>query len=421
MESSAQNPEKPPASSGMGAPKVIPLEAFQETLVQWELNPEDFGVDPHLLESARRLSANIAQQAEKKGHNIPLMRMVQWPGESVLKNIIEGGVNLHPTYSEQVDGEEAKLSFLQEASLQNWHHLGQTLTPGALASLEQEVIITHITKEITKVIKLEQYYTGLKPLGQVFWDRASPQLRELVEDATLLPITEEPAFFRQRNNPTAKRDIPNWVRGIILAKALQGSPNTRVSLKPETRTKPDAQAFQIAARWALGNHLTLQGEPQYLEESMETFERLCVRRKKANLNIRMIPAKDIIPEVVIGDPKGSEGESYPWLLCWGFLPNTDKEVREFATRWEKKTKEANILQRFQDRLLVRVISAAAKQELLKAYETRSTLRDNYLLKEAVKNPIFSYLKTRIPQENTLLFWLVFVEAVWKQFTPMSKV
>lgn len=397
-------------------------DEFEESLLEWDVDPISlFGIPDYLTNACSKVAAPLIRTAEKKGENIPLNQMLTWPGEALLNDAIKLAMDGHPNYQESVHTEDTKREFLDEINSLIWTKTCENLTEEGIQKIEKEVEISYITQEITKVIKLEQYYTSLKPLGMLFWDRASRELKELVEDEALLYITEEPTFFLSKENPKARREIPNWVRGLIIAKAIQGNKDNRDTLNPSTRIKPDAQSFRTAAVWALGNHLSIRKTPQYIENTIETFEALRSKRKRANLNLRTVPVDEILPEIEIDPPTSQDGQPYPWLLCWGFLPNTDNEVRELAETWKEKSDgHANIHSQYHYRFLQRCMAFLIKREILTAYETRATLRENWLAKTGIKEPIMEYLKERIPQQNRLLFSIIFSECVWKQFAPMAK-
>lgn len=390
--------------------------------MEWEVDPiNTLGLPEYLVEACKALAQTPIKDAEQKGENIPLYKMIFWPNEAILNQAIGQAMDLHPNYAESVHTEEIKHEFLEEISEIIWEKTSEDLTEESIQTIEKEVEIAFITQEITKVIKLEQHYTSLKPLGQLFWERSSHQLKEMVEDKALLYITENPTLLKSLKNPNARREIPDWIRGLIITRALQGNNGSRETLNPASRIKPDAQAFREAAIWVLNTHLSIGNQPQYIEDTIKTFEDLKIRRKKVNLNLKTIPANEIIPETPISPPLSRTGGSYQWLLCWGFLPNTDIEVRELAETWSKSSKGSdNIKSQYRFRILQRVITFLIRQQILQKYDARATLRENWMAKTGIKEPIMEYLKTRVPKENRLLFSIIFTESVWKQFTPVSK-
>lgn len=395
---------------------------FEERLLEWEINPHlDLGLPTYLIEACQRMGIKHIQEAEKKGENIPLSKLINWPGEANINEALKSAMNLHPNYSESLENEALRREFLEEINELIWGKLCEEISEEGIANIEKEIEIAYITKEISKVIKLEQYYTSIQPLGTLFWERASHELKSLVDDESLIYITEEPNILVSKTNPNQKREIPDWIRGIILAYALQGSSGSKESLNPKTRIKPDASAFRNAALWALGDHLNVHGQPTFLEETLQTFKELQKKRKQANLNLKIIPADKIIPEVEVPPPNGKDGRQYPWLLCWGFLPNTDLEVRELADTWKKKSEgKSSIHNQYRYSMLQRTINFLAKANLLQNYEGRATLRENWLAKNGIKEPTLLYLKERIPNNNHLLFSIIYTESVWKQFAPLSK-
>ena len=139
------------------------------------------------------------------------------------------------------------------------------------------------------------------------------------------------------------------------------------------------------------------------------------------MSLKIIPADEIIPEIEVSPPLTRNGETYPWLLCWGFLPNTDIEVRELAETWQEKSQgKESIRSQYEHRMLKRTLTFLIRMNVLKHYDSRTTLRDNWLAQTGVKEPILKYLSSRIPKENKLLFSIIYTECFWKQFAPMAK-
>ena len=238
-------------------------QLFEDQLLDWEIDPMvDLGLPEYIVKACEVVAQKPIKKAEEVGENVPLQKMLNWPNEATITQAALQAMDLHPSYAEAVQTEDIKKEFLEEMTKAIWDNTCEELSEEGLLKIEQEVEIAYITNEITKVIKLEQYYTSLKPMGELSWQKASLELKELVEDQALIYITENPSLLVAIDNPTKRRELPDWVRGIIISKAIQGSSGSRETLNPATRIKPEAQAFREAAVWSLGTHLTIGGKAQ---------------------------------------------------------------------------------------------------------------------------------------------------------------
>jgi len=399
---------------------TIPEEE-KTRLSEFDIDFEALGTPQEIIHGAISLTIPHIRQSEQSGRNIPLQNMVSWPNEKAILQMIQTAKELTDQNKEEPTPFPAYSNLI---SNQAWELFTSTLLGNQRTRLSQEVEIDYVTQEITKIIKLENFYRDLKPFGNLVWEKSPAELREMVKDDSLLCITENPELFTQGENRESRREIYNFERGLIIAFSIQGSPQKgKFSFLPNASTKPDPQAFRQAALWVLGEHLHLKGKPQHLADAIATYEGLHKRRKEVSLDLKILPYSEIEAEIEITPPTGDPNlPEYPWNLCWKIKPNTDIEVRELAETWldtYRKNSEM-VLHQYRFQMLKRLLSTIAKTNLLKTYEAGASVRESWFANLSIITPILAYLEQRVPYNNPLLFTTIYIEEVWKKLAPLCR-
>lgn len=342
-----------------------------------------------------------------------------WPQQGSLNELMEkiGALN----------GAKAKEDYeewLSQKSQAFWELCTKDISKENQSRILREYTITHIAQEITNIIKLEEYYLGLKNLGEFQWENSDEELKELASDETLLRMSENPEYFIKEDGE--KRKIPDWIRGVILTLAMLGSKQGQYLIAPQTKRLPDAPMLKTATIWALGNHLLIKNKPLRIEESIVKYQEMRKYRKKVKLRLKFLEFQNIAKEIDVPDPASIKEEeieteipenrkTYKWLLCWNFIPNTEREIRTIANKWiDAHGGQEAIESHFKMILLRRWIQSITRREFLRILLSKGSIRERMLIKKTVLKPTNSFLNSSIAPHNKLLYSIILTDCIWRR-------
>jgi hypothetical protein len=342
-----------------------------------------------------------------------------WPQKSALRELLE-----KLAAQEGAKSRREIEAWLRRQSQAAWDKFTADISPTSKDRILREYIITHIAAEITKVIKLEEYYLSLQASGQKTWDSSSDELRQLASTNTLIRMVENPELFTHPNGE--KREIQDWMRGVVIRLSMLGSKAGQHMINPKIRRLPDPPVVKSAALWVLGPHLKLGEHHMRIEETLHQYETLHDYRNKVKLRLKLLPFDEIAKEVDVPPPPSLAEElahpdnpelqrNYQWLLSWGFIPNTEREIRAIADQWlNSRGGEQALFQHYQQEIYERWIQNLCRREFLRTTLEKTNIRERLLIKGTVLTPTIKYLEERLPQHNLYFNTIVATECVWKR-------
>jgi hypothetical protein len=333
-----------------------------------------------------------------------------WPGDTfrkqVYRKVATQETGLPPTKESLEDWKRDNAEGL-------WLRLTEGLDQDTKNRILREYSIGYISSLVTNTIHLENLYTSLKPIGNKQWEVATQKLKSMASEEYILSLTEKPELLFK---DSAKRVVPEWVKGAIIYLSLQGSKAGREMLNPNTRTTPELEALRTATNWALGNHLKVGETQKDIEQTAELFKKWTKKRKEIKLELVRIDMEEIPEEISVPPPKLQDQEM-PWTLAWKILPILEMEIRHLAEGILKNENYlATISQVYKKKIFDRWVSNLGRRSYLRKQSEVQGVADRWKTRTLVLNPIDNYISQRIKADCPDIRLMAKTEAAWLMLT-----
>lgn len=358
------------------------------------------------------LMTKLREFGEKKLEE-PLHRtkaLRAWPTEKDREEIYQEMVS---QLSGTLPSKEAIEAWKSQLGKNLWEIFTTTMEESEKERVLKENAIQYIAKIVANTIHMEHLYRQLKSIGEQQWEVSSKGLKTLVEEDSLLSITERPELFELGNR---RGKIEDWVKGTIIYFALQRSMQGNFLLKKTVSVTPDINALKEAALWCLSPHFKVQEEEKTLEETREIFEHWKKKREKIDLKIVPLKIQEIPEEIPVPDPTDKNGLRLPWNLTWRIIPILEKEIRELGEEILKKESFMKSLSDiYKKKLFDRWTTNFIRRSYIRLQQLREKTSERWRVKTLILSPTDVYVNERIAGE-TLIKLTAKTEAVWYNLT-----